>query len=114
MSKRTMTIMHYKRPSIKSVEMTIISTNFETSTYDIDEGFMVDVVYMPDQEMYKVWLYHKDYGPKVLIRTIFGHDVPNSLMLMQELKDSLEDHVHSYARYFSARITNKTCVKSLW
>lgn len=36
-----------------------------TTTYDIGNGFMVDIVDLP--KLFEAWLYHKDYGTKTMI-----------------------------------------------
>ena len=35
------------------------------ATYDVNDGFLVDVVLDVKELMYSYWLYHKEYGVKV-------------------------------------------------
>ncbi len=99
---RTIQMMKYSRTSIKPVEMTITRTSIETTTFDIDEGFMIDVVFDQDREVYEAWLYHKDY----IIKTcILGCPVDDPMVgktdfdeFMNILRERLEeeDLVHSF------------------
>ncbi len=83
MSNHTVFLMKYQRPSIMCVEMTITRTKLETITYDVDEGFMVDIVYDPNKARYEAWLYNKEYGVKM---HMFG------LPKLQESDNKLLDH----------------------
>lgn len=39
--------------------------NIATTTYEVGDGFMVDIVELPDT--FEAWLYHKQYGVKDLM-----------------------------------------------
>lgn len=75
--------LKYYRPSIKNVEMEIKEDqNIVTRTYDVGEGFMVDVVYNPNvKECFQAWLSHKDY---VIKRLMFADVKENDEAIMLE------------------------------
>lgn len=47
----------------------------KTETFDVGEGYLMDVITMPSNEMYEAWIYHKDYGIKSLMFGISQNDM---------------------------------------
>ena len=75
-------------------------TGIKTGTYEIGEGFMVDIATLP--ETYEAWLYHKDYGVKDLVFGMpieqqpydeFVSIVDDALEYQDYIKFYVEDHM---------------------
>lgn len=73
----------------------------KTETYDVGEGFMVDVV--EDGEMFVMWIWHKDYGVK---NYCFGSPIENyqngephtvtKEEFMESVEANIQDSIEEY------------------
>ena len=69
----------------------------KTTTYDVDEGFMVDIVEKPVGP--EAWLYYEKYGIKYLM---FGSTWEQDTMeeFLKTVEANLEEYIADYFLWF--------------
>ena len=77
-------------------------------TYDIGDGFLVDVVVNNNEGVYEAWLYHKDKDIKALMFSCLRkQDVMTSDIFSELVRDNFEtqDFITNYkVRYMGVEI----------
>lgn len=72
----------------------------KTTTYDADEGFMVDIVEKPVGP--EAWLYHEKYGIKykyLMFGSTWGQNTMEDFLKMVEA--NLEEYIADYFLWFA-------------